>query len=120
MHRRGFGPSGRILIEPALGGLLYLRAERQLVAGLSQGGVQVGRRKPVIQGGPAREILSESPSAGCGRTETFANDAARPTAPVRLDPTRSCPTMRRKADGQRRNPQAARGAAEPPSGGAQR
>ena len=41
------------------------------MAGLSQGGVQVGRRKPVIQGGPAREILSESPSAGCGRTETL-------------------------------------------------
>lgn len=45
------------------------------MAGLSQGGVQVGRRKPVIQEGPAREILSESPSAGCGRTETPATRA---------------------------------------------
>lgn len=46
---------------------LYLQAERRVVAGLSQGWVQVGRRKPVIQEGAAREILSESPSAACGR-----------------------------------------------------
>ena len=43
------------------------------MAGLSQGGVQVGRRKPVIQEGPAREILSESPSAGCGRSREVTN-----------------------------------------------
>lgn len=47
--------------------------DRPLLAGLSQGGVQVGRRKPVIQGGPAREILSESPSAGCGRSCEVTN-----------------------------------------------
>ena len=31
--------------------------------------VQVGRRKPVIQGGPAGEILHGSPGAGSGRDE---------------------------------------------------
>lgn len=30
-----------------------------------------------------------------GRTETFANDAARPTAPVRLDPTPCCRSFNR-------------------------
>jgi len=37
------------------------------MAGTGQSGVQVGRRKPVIQGGPAEESLSGSPRAGCGR-----------------------------------------------------
>jgi len=46
---------------------VYLRAERRVVAGSSQGGVQVGRRKPVTQGDPAREILAGSPTAGDGR-----------------------------------------------------
>jgi len=41
--------------------------ERQLLAGSSQGGVQVGRRKPVTQDDPAREILAGSPTAGDGR-----------------------------------------------------
>jgi len=48
-------------------------SDRQVMAGLSQGGVQVGRRKPVIQEGPPREILSESPSAGCGRSREVTN-----------------------------------------------
>jgi hypothetical protein len=42
------------------------------VAGTSQSGVQVGRRKPVIQGGPAGEVLSGSPGAGYGREREFA------------------------------------------------
>jgi hypothetical protein len=41
--------------------------DRQVMAGTSQSGVQVGRRKPVIQGGPVRVILSGSPGSGYGR-----------------------------------------------------
>ena len=41
--------------------------ERQQLAGSSEGGVQVGRRKPVIQGVPVRKILSGSPGTGYGR-----------------------------------------------------
>ena len=37
------------------------------MAGTSQSGAQVGRRKPVIQGGPVWEILKESPGSGYGR-----------------------------------------------------
>ena len=37
------------------------------MAGTGQSGVQVGRRKPVIQDGPAGEILSGSSWAGYGR-----------------------------------------------------
>jgi len=37
------------------------------MAGLSQRGVQVGRRKPVTRDNPTREILTESPTAGDGR-----------------------------------------------------
>jgi hypothetical protein len=44
-----------------------LASEQQIMAGSSQGGVQVGRRKPVTQGDPAREILAGSPTAGDGR-----------------------------------------------------
>ena len=74
--------SGRAasVVHPAGFGTLQSFQRRQcpnydgpVVAGLSQGGVQVGRRKPVIQGGPAREILSESPSAGCGRVREVTN-----------------------------------------------
>ena len=45
------------------------RADHQgpLVAGTSQRGVQVGPRRPVIQGGPAGQIPSGSPGAGFGR-----------------------------------------------------
>jgi hypothetical protein len=43
------------------------RSGAPLMAGTSQSGVQVGRRKPVIQDGQAGEILSGSPVAGCGR-----------------------------------------------------
>ena len=49
-----------------------LEAERPVVAGSSQGGVQVGRRKPATQGDPAREILAGSPTAGDGRMCEFA------------------------------------------------
>jgi len=35
----------------------------------SQSGVQFDRRKPVIQGEPAGEILSGSPGTGYGRDE---------------------------------------------------
>ena len=62
------------------------------MAGSSQGGVQVGRRKPVIQGGPAREILSESPSAGCGRYD-----------PSSIPPESSRPSRRRLSSGSRRD-----------------
>ena len=41
--------------------------KRRELAGTSQSEVQVGRRKPVIQGAPAGEILSGSPGAGIGR-----------------------------------------------------
>jgi hypothetical protein len=41
--------------------------EGQLMAGTSQSGVQVARRKPVIQGGSAGKILSGSPGSGYGR-----------------------------------------------------
>ena len=41
------------------------------MAGTSQSGVQVGRRKPVIEGAPDREILSGSPGAGYGRDRQF-------------------------------------------------
>ena len=44
-----------------------------LLAGSSQGGVQVGRRKPVTQGDPAREILAGSPTAGDGRVREVTN-----------------------------------------------
>jgi len=37
------------------------------MAGTSPSGAQVGRRKPVIQGGPAGKTLSGSPRAGYGR-----------------------------------------------------
>ena len=40
---------------------------RQLMAGTRQSGVQVARRKTVIQGGPAGKILSWSRGAGFGR-----------------------------------------------------
>ncbi len=46
---------------------------RPLLAGSSQGGVQVGRRKPVTQGDPAREILAGSPTAGDGRLGEVTN-----------------------------------------------
>ena len=45
----------------------------QLMAGSSQGGVQVGRRKPVTQDDPAREILAGSPTAGDGRVCEVTN-----------------------------------------------
>ncbi len=48
----------------------------RLMAGSSQGGVQVGRRKPVTQGDPAREILAGSPTAGDGRTTPPAEHSA--------------------------------------------
>lgn len=41
--------------------------DRPLLAGSSQGGAQVRRRKPVVRGEPAREILAGSPTAGDGR-----------------------------------------------------
>ncbi len=41
--------------------------QRPLMAGTNQSGAQVGCRKPVIQGGPVREILSGSPGSGYGR-----------------------------------------------------
>ena len=41
--------------------------ERRQMAGTGQSGVQFDRREPVIQGGPAGEILGGSPRAGCGR-----------------------------------------------------
>ena len=50
-----------------------LRAECQHLAGSSQGGVQVGRRKPATQGDPAREILAGSPTAGDGWSREFTN-----------------------------------------------
>ena len=43
------------------------------MAGSSQGGVQVGRRKPVTQDDPAREILGGSPTAGDGRVCEITN-----------------------------------------------
>lgn len=43
------------------------------MAGTSQSGTQVGRLKPVIQGGPAGEILSWSPRAGYGRVYEVTN-----------------------------------------------
>jgi len=43
------------------------------MAGSSQGGVQVGRRKPVTQDDPAREILGGSPTAGDGRSREVTN-----------------------------------------------
>ena len=58
--------------------------ELRIMAGSSQGGVQVGRRKPVTQGDPAREILAGSPTAGDGRTET---SSAEPTQPLGRPPT---------------------------------
>jgi hypothetical protein len=48
------------------------REQRQL-AGMSQSEVQVGRRKAVIQAGPAGEILSGSPGAACGRLPEVTN-----------------------------------------------
>jgi len=48
---------------------------RQLMAGTGQSGVQVGRRKPVIQGGPIGEILSGSPGTGYGRQRQFTDCA---------------------------------------------
>jgi hypothetical protein len=38
--------------------------EDRLLAGTSQSGFQVDRRKPVIEDAPAREILSGSPGSG--------------------------------------------------------
>ena len=46
--------------------------EHLLLAGTGQSGVQVGRRKPVIQGGPGGKILSRSPRAGFGRQREYA------------------------------------------------
>jgi len=43
------------------------------LAGSSQGEVQVGRRKPVTQDDPAREILAGSPTAGDGRLGEVTN-----------------------------------------------
>ena len=54
------------------------REHRQL-AETGQSGVQVGRRKPVVQGGPAGEILSGSPGAGLGR-QAPRTGPMRPTA----------------------------------------
>ena len=48
-----------------------------LVAGTSQSGAQVERRKPVIQGGPARKILSGSPAAGYGREPLVTNTRSK-------------------------------------------
>jgi len=61
------------------------RADHQgpLVAGTSQSGIQVGRRKPVIQVGPAGEIQSGSPVAGCGRVLP-ATSLARAAAVQRI------------------------------------
>jgi hypothetical protein len=47
--------------------------DRPLLAVLSQGGVQVGRRKPVIQERQAKEFLSKSPSAGHGLSREVTN-----------------------------------------------
>lgn len=57
------------------------------LAGTSQSGVQVGRPKPVIQGGPAREIESGSPGAGYGRDLQFglSPDSRRSWRPARAD-----------------------------------
>ena len=44
-----------------------------LLAGSSRAGVQVGRRKPVIQDDLARETLAGSPTAGDGRVREVTN-----------------------------------------------
>ena len=43
------------------------------MAGTSQSGAQSGRPKPVIQDGPAEEILSGPPAAGYGRVRVITN-----------------------------------------------
>jgi hypothetical protein len=54
--------------------------DRLPMAGTGQSGVQVGRRKPVIQGGPGGKILSRSPRAGFGRVEpSKASDSSPET-----------------------------------------
>ena len=59
------------------------------MAGTSQSGFQVGRRKPVIEGAPARELLSGSPGAGYGRDRQFTFDAGsgRPISLILLHAT---------------------------------
>ena len=54
-----------------------VRREGRLVAGTGQSGAQVGRPKPVIQGGPGGEILSRSP-AGFGRVEPECGSDSSP------------------------------------------
>ena len=54
-------------------GRLQAARRDRLMAGTSQSGAQVGRRKPVIQGGPAEKILSGSPRAGYGRDFQFTD-----------------------------------------------
>jgi len=65
MARSEMNPCSRIEASRSLAAL----GDGQVVAGTGQSGVQVGRRKPVIQGGPAGEILSGWPGAGFGRDE---------------------------------------------------
>lgn len=52
---------------------IWKRAEGRLLAVTSHSGAQVGSRKPVIQGGPAGEILSWSPGSGYGRLPEVTN-----------------------------------------------
>ena len=74
----GSGVSCRSMVNPdrqqsALTGPSDLTDERRLIAGLSQRGVRVGRRKPVIQSNPTSEILTGSPTAGDGRVREVTN-----------------------------------------------
>lgn len=50
--------------------------EGRLLAGSRQSGAQVRRRKPVVQGERAREILAGSPTAGDGRKFLYAGAAS--------------------------------------------
>jgi hypothetical protein len=57
--------------------------ERLELAGSSQRGIQVGRRKPVIQESPTRKILTASPTAGLGRVLTSPNETPMPCRPTK-------------------------------------
>lgn len=77
-ERRGSLASGLCLLQKVGHELKRPEAashHRRVVAGMSQSGVQVGRRRPVIQGGPAGESPSGSRAAGCGRDYLFAVNA---------------------------------------------
>ena len=64
-------PRPRLRLIGSLADWIAACRQRRLLAGTSQSGVQVGRRKPVIQGGPVRKILSGSPGSGYGRQRQF-------------------------------------------------